>query len=172
MTNLGTSRSFHVMSKPTGATCNLNCQYCFYLEKSALYPHSAVTTMSDEVLEAHIRQTFESHPGPLVTLAWQGGEPTLMGLDFFRRAVAFEKRLARPGVQVERTIQTNGLLLDDEWCRFLNDNGFLVGLSLDGPREMHDAWRRDRKGEGTFDKVLNAARLLQQYRLSSISWPP
>ena len=156
------SLSFHVMSKPTGATCNLNCRYCFYLKKSALYPRGSMETMSDEVLEAHIRQTFESQPGPLVTLAWQGGEPTLMGLDFFRRAVAFEKRLARPGVQVERTIQTNGLLLDDEWCRFLNDNGFLVGLSLDGPREMHDAWRRDRKGEGTFDKVLNAARLLQQ----------
>jgi len=165
MCNPRASLSFHVMSKPTGATCNLNCRYCFYLEKSALYPHGAMNTMSDEVLEAHIRQTFESQPVPQVTLAWQGGEPTLMGLDFFRRAVSFEKRFARPGVQVERTIQTNGLLLDDEWCRFLHDEGFLVGLSLDGPREMHDAWRRDRKGEGTFDKVLQAARLLQQYQV-------
>jgi uncharacterized protein len=121
--------------------------------------------MSDKVLEAQILQTFESQNGPQVTLAWQGGEPTLMGLDFFRRAVAFEKMFTRPGVQVERTIQTNGLLLDDEWCRFLHDNGFLVGLSLDGPRKMHDTWRRDRKGEGTFDKVLNAARLLQRYQV-------
>ena len=153
------------MSKPTGATCNLNCRYCFYLKKSALYPRGSMETMSDEVLEAYIRQTFESQPGPRVTLAWQGGEPTLMGLDFFHRAVTFEKIFTRPGVQVERTIQTNGLLLDDEWCRFLHDNGFLVGLSLDGPREMHDAWRRDRKGEGTFDKVLNAVRLLQQYQV-------
>lgn len=159
------SRSFHVMSKPIGAACNLDCGYCFYLKKSALYPRGSRTTMSDEVLEAHIRQTFECQPGPQVTLAWQGGEPTLMGLDFFRRAVALEKKLAPPGVQVERTLQTNGVLLDDEWCRFLKHNGFLVGLSLDGPREMHDAWRRDRKGEGTFDKVLNAARLLQQYQV-------
>jgi len=121
--------------------------------------------MSDDVLEAHIRQTFECHPGPLVTLAWQGGEPTLMGLEFFRRAVAFEKKLAPPGVQVERTIQTNGLLLDDAWCQFLHDNGFLVGLSMDGPKEMHDTWRKDRKGEGTFDRVLKAGRLLQQHQV-------
>jgi uncharacterized protein len=124
-----------------------------------------MTTMSDEVLEAHVRQIFASQPGPQVTLAWQGGEPTLMGLDFFRKAITFEKMYTRPGVQVERTIQTNGLLLDDEWCRFLHDNNFLVGLSLDGPREMHNAWRRDHKGEGTFDKVLNAVRLLQQYQV-------
>lgn len=159
------SRPFHVMSKPTGAACNIDCGYCFYLEKSALYPRGSIGTMSDEVLEAHIRQTFESQPGPMVTLAWQGGEPTLMGLDFFRRAVAIERRLAPPGVQVERTLQTNGLLLDEEWCRFLKDNGFLVGLSMDGPMAMHDAWRLDRKGKGTFDKVLKAARLLQQYQV-------
>jgi uncharacterized protein len=122
-------------------------------------------TMSDEVLEAHIRQTFESQPGPRATLAWQGGEPTLMGLDFFRRAVTFEKMFTRPGVQVERTIQTNGLLLDDEWCRFLHDNGFLVGLSLDGPKEMHDQYRRDRMGEPTFDKLRNAVRLMQKHRV-------
>ena len=165
MSHPRSSRSFHVMSKPTGAACNLNCAYCFYLEKSALYPRGSKGTMSDEVLEAHIRQCFECQSGPLVTLAWQGGEPTLMGLDFFRRAVAIEKRFAPPGVQVERTLQTNGVLLDDEWCRFLKDNGFLVGLSLDGPRKMHDTWRLDHKGGGTFDKVLNAARLLQQYQV-------
>ena len=165
MSNPRASRPFHVMSKPTGAACNIDCGYCFYLEKSALYPRGSMAIMSDEVLEAHVRQTFESQPGPMVTLAWQGGEPTLMGLDFFRRAVAFEKRHARPGVQVERTLQTNGLLLDEEWCRFLKDNNFLVGLSLDGPKAMHDAWRLDRKGEGTFDKVLKAARLLQKYQV-------
>ena len=121
------------MAKPTGARCNLSCDYCFFLKKDRLYPGSNFR-MSDEVMEAYIRQTIEAHRVPDVTIAWQGGEPTLMGLDFFRRAVAVEKKYARPGMRIENTLQTNGVLLDAKWCRFLRENKFLVGLSLDGPR--------------------------------------
>jgi uncharacterized protein len=108
------------MAKPTGARCNLDCAYCFFLKKDRLYPDSTFR-MSDEVLEAYIRQTIETHQVPEVTIAWQGGEPTLMGVDFFRRAVELEKKYAPTGVHVENTLQTNGVLLDDEWCEFLHD---------------------------------------------------
>ena len=150
------------MAKPTGARCNLDCAYCFFLKKERLYP-GGTFRMSDEVLEAYIRQTIEAHSVPEVTLAWQGGEPTLMGLDFFRRAVALEKRYARPGMRIENTLQTNGVLLDEEWCEFLREEGFLVGLSLDGPREFHDAYRHDRRGGSVFDKVVGAVRLMQKH---------
>jgi uncharacterized protein len=150
------------MAKPTGARCNLLCAYCFFLKKDRLYPGSSFR-MSDEVMEAYIRQTIEAHQVPEVTIAWQGGEPTLMGLDFFRKAVVLEKQYARPGMRIENTFQTNGVLLDDEWCEFLREEGFLVGLSLDGPRELHDAYRRDRQGGSVFDKVVGAARLMQAH---------
>jgi uncharacterized protein len=152
------------MAKPAGARCNLNCAYCFFLKKTALYPGSDFR-MSDEVMEAYIRQTIEAHHTPEVVLAWQGGEPTLMGLDFFRRAVEVIKRYQKPGTTIEHTIQTNGVLLDEEWCRFLHDNEFLVGLSLDGPRGMHDAYRRDKAGNSVFDKVVRGARLMQQHQV-------
>ena len=155
-------KSFHVIAKPTGAVCNLDCQYCFFLKKEKLYPGSRFR-MRDEVLESYIRQTIEAHQVPQVIIAWQGGEPTLMGLDFFKQSIKLEKKYLRPGMRVENTIQTNGTLLDDEWCEFLRANNFLVGLSLDGPREMHDAYRRDKLGQPTFDKVMKAARLLQKH---------
>ncbi|MFA7197841.1 MAG: anaerobic sulfatase maturase [Methanoculleus sp.] len=158
------SFAFHVMAKPTGARCNLDCAYCFYREKEQLYPESTFR-MTDEVMEKYIRQTIAGHRVPEVTIAWQGGEPTLMGLDFFRRAVAVQKKHAGPQTRIENTFQTNGILLDDEWCRFFHDNTFLVGLSMDGPGELHDVYRRDRQGRGTFDRVLNAARLLQKHRV-------
>ena len=154
--------AFHVMAKPTGARCNLDCAYCFFLKKEALYPDSTFR-MSDEVLEAYIRQTIEAHNIPEVTIAWQGGEPTLMGLDFFRRAVELEKTYAPAGMRIENTLQTNGVLLDDEWCEFLKAEGFLVGLSIDGPRELHDAYRRDKRGGSVFDKVVGAVRLMQKH---------
>ncbi len=154
--------AFHVMAKPTGARCNLQCAYCFFLRKERLYPGSDFR-MTDEVMEAYVRQTLEAHHVPDVSLAWQGGEPTLMGLDFFRRAVAAERKHARPGQRIENTLQTNGVLLDDAWCRFLHENRFLVGLSLDGPRRFHDAYRRDRAGNPVFDQVVRAARLMQQH---------
>jgi uncharacterized protein len=154
--------AFHVMAKPTGARCNLRCDYCFFLEKERFYPGSGFR-MSDETMEAYIRQTLTAHRVPEVTIAWQGGEPTLMGLEFFRRAVAVEQAAAPPGVRIENTLQTNGVLLDDAWCAFLAENRFLVGLSLDGPRRLHDAYRHDRAGNPVFDRVLAAARRLQKY---------
>ncbi len=150
------------MAKPTGARCNLRCDYCFFLEKSGLYPGSDLR-MTDEVMEAFVRQTIEAQQVPYVTLAWQGGEPTLMGLDFFRRAVDVEHDALPQGWQVERTIQTNGTLLDDEWAAFLAENDVLVGLSIDGPRELHDAYRHDGARRSVFDSVESAARLLQKH---------
>ena len=156
--------AFHVMAKPTGARCNLSCDYCFFLKKDRLYPGSSFR-MSDEVMEAYIRQTIEAHRAPRVTIAWQGGEPTLMGLDFFRRALAVEKKYARPGVAIENTLQTNGVLINAEWCRFLRENKFLVGLSLDGPRHLHDVYRHDKAGNSVFDRVVRAAKLMQRHRV-------
>lgn len=154
--------SFHVMSKPTGATCNLDCAYCFFLKKEKLYPGSNFT-MSDEVMERYIRQTIESQQSPHVTIAWQGGEPTLMGVDFYRRAMKVVKQYERPGRTIENTLQTNGTLLNAEWCEFLRENKFLVGISLDGPAHLHDIYRRDKRDRPTFDRVVAGVRLLQQH---------
>jgi uncharacterized protein len=152
------------MAKPTGSRCNLNCAYCFFLKKDRLYPDSNFS-MSDEVMEQYIHQTIEAHKVPEVTIAWQGGEPTLMGLDFFRRAVAVEQKYLKSGMRIENTLQTNGVLIDEEWCRFFHDHNFLIGLSIDGPREMHDAYRHDRGGHSVFDKVVRAVRLMQQHKV-------
>jgi len=157
-------RAFHIMAKPTGAVCNLACDYCFFLAKEQLYPGSGFR-MSDEVLEAYIRQLFEAHQAPQVTVAWQGGEPTLMGLEFFRRAQEYVEKYRKPNTTVESTIQTNGVLLDDEWCKFLRENNFLVGISVDGPREMHDAYRKDKAGKPVFDRVMQGLRLLEKHKV-------
>jgi len=119
--------------------------------------------MSDEVLEAYIRQLLEAHPFPQVTVAWQGGEPTLMGVDFFKSAVELQKKYGSTGRQVSNTLQTNGVLLDDEWCRFFRENKFLLGVSIDGPKEFHDRYRLDRSGKGTFDKVIRGIKTCQKY---------
>ena len=119
--------------------------------------------MTDEMLETYIRQLIESHTVPEVTVAWQGGEPTLMGLDFFRRSIVYEKEYAKPGMKIQNTIQTNGTLINDEWAAFFKENDFLVGLSIDGPREMHDFYRVDRQGEPTFDKVMRGLGFLQKH---------
>ncbi|MBI5632810.1 MAG: anaerobic sulfatase maturase [Nitrospirae bacterium] len=157
-------RAFHIMAKPTGSACNLNCDYCFFLKKEGLYPGSNFR-MADDVHEAYIRQLFEAHQVPQVTVAWQGGEPTLMGLDFFRRSIDLQKKYQKPGTRVENTFQTNGILINDEWCEFFRDNNFLIGLSMDGPKELHDFYRKDKGGNGTFDKVMKAARLLQKHKV-------
>jgi uncharacterized protein len=158
------THTFHVLAKPTGAICNLDCKYCFFLSKERLYPNSTFR-MSDELLEAFIRQQLEGQTGPTVTIAWQGGEPTLMGVDFFRRSIDVERRYAaeRPGLRVENTLQTNGTLLDDELCAFLKEHDFLVGLSIDGPRELHDAYRVDKGGKPTFDRVMRGVRHLHDH---------
>ena len=158
------SQAFHIMAKPTGSACNLNCDYCFFLKKEKLYPGSSFR-MSDEVHESYIRQLLEAHQVSQVTVAWQGGEPTLMGLDFFRRSVELQKKYAKPGTRIENTFQTNGILLNDEWCQFFHENTFLIGLSLDGPKELHDAYRKDKRGHGTFERVVAAARLLQKHKV-------
>jgi uncharacterized protein len=156
--------SFLVMAKPAGARCNLDCAYCFFLKKETLYPGSRFR-MSDEVMEQYVRQTIAAQQGPQVTIAWQGGEPTLMGLDFYRRAMVVEKKYAKPGQTIENTFQTNGILLDDAWCEFLCENQFLVGISLDGPRSLHDAYRRDKGGQPTFDRVVRAVRRMQEHQV-------
>ncbi len=152
----------HVLGKPTGAICNLACSYCFFLDKELLYPGSPFR-MSDEMLETYIRQLIAAHRTPEVTVAWQGGEPTLMGVDFYRQAIAYQEKYRRPGMTFENTMQTNGTLLDDEWCEFFVENNFLIGLSIDGPRQLHDAYRVNKGGKGTFDEVMRGLRLLQKH---------
>ena len=162
--NNQTPPRFHMLAKPTGAICNLACSYCFFLDKELLYPGSPFR-MSDEVLENYIRQLIEGHRTPQVTVAWQGGEPTLMGIDFYRRAIEFQNKYRKPGMTFENTMQTNGTLLNDEWCEFFKENNFLIGISIDGPRELHDAYRVNKGGEGTFDKVMRGLRLLQKHEV-------
>src|SRR3974377_220311 len=132
--------AFHLLAKPTGATCNLDCKYCFFLSKEQLYAGDRFR-MSDQMLDSYIRQLLETQAADEVNVAWQGGEPTLMGLDFFRRSIELVRRYRRPGATVSHTMQTNGVLLDRDWCEFFREHNFLVGLSLDGPRELHDAYR-------------------------------
>jgi uncharacterized protein len=154
--------AFHLLAKPSGSTCNIDCTYCFFLSKEALYPNEK-NRMSEATLEVYIRQLLESHRVPQVTMAWQGGEPSLMKLEFFKHAVELVEKYRRPGQVVQQTFQTNGLLLDDDWCAFFKEHDFLVGLSVDGPRELHDKYRVDRRGRGTFDQVMQGWRALRRY---------
>ncbi|MCB0044425.1 MAG: anaerobic sulfatase maturase [Caldilineaceae bacterium] len=153
--------SFHMLAKPTGAICNLDCAYCFFLDKEVFYEGSKFR-MSDDTLEEYIRQLIEAHQVDDVTIAWQGGEPTIMGLDFYRRAMALVEKYRRPGMRFLHTMQTNGTLLNQEWAAFLKEHDFLMGISMDGPRELHDVYRVDKGGGPTFDKVLRGIRLLQE----------
>jgi len=155
---------FHIMAKPTGAVCNLACKYCFFLTKEKLYPGSRFR-MTDEVLENYIRQYIEAQQIPEVTIAWQGGEPTLMGLDFFQRSIELERKYQKQGTTIQHSMQTNGVLLNDEWCEFFREHNFLIGISIDGPREMHDAYRVDKGGNPTFDRVMRGVRLLQKHKV-------
>ncbi|KGD98119.1 anaerobic sulfatase maturase [Rhizobium sp. YS-1r] len=156
--------AYHLLAKPTGATCNLDCKYCFFLSKDSLYPNEK-TRMSDEVLELYIQQRLSQHDEPEISIAWQGGEPTIMGLDFFKRSIEFVDRHRKPGQNILYTIQTNGLLLDDDWCFFFKKHNFLVGLSIDGPRDMHDAYRVDKRGGGSFDLVMRAWEALRRHEV-------
>ncbi|MCK5795398.1 MAG: radical SAM protein, partial [Anaerolineales bacterium] len=140
--------AFHVIAKPTGPICNLSCRYCFYLEKETLFPDKNKWEMNDEILESFIKQYIESQEVPAVSFAWQGGEPTLLGTEFFRKAVNLQNKYA-DGKKIENCFQTNGILLDDEWGEFLAEHHFLVGLSIDGPREFHDRFRVDKGGKPT-----------------------
>jgi serine-type anaerobic sulfatase-maturating enzyme len=154
----------HMMAKPIGPVCNLKCEYCFYLEKEALFPDEENYHMSDEVLEAYISKYIAFQPGTEVVFAWQGGEPTMMGIEFFQKAIRLQKKYAH-SKQISNTFQTNGTLLNDKWCQFLAKHNFLVGLSLDGPEEIHNEYRIDKGGKPTFDHVIRALRLLQKHRV-------
>jgi uncharacterized protein len=153
---------FHLLTKPVGPICNLDCKYCFYLEKEKLYHGENQWRMSDAVLEGYIRQYIQSQPVPEINFAWQGGEPTLLGADFFRKAVTLQKKHAG-GKTIFNAIQTNGTLLDDEWCEFLAANKFLVGLSIDGPAELHDKYRVDKRQQPTFGAVMRGLELLKKH---------
>lgn len=157
-------QAFHIMTKPRGAICNLDCEYCYFLSKENLYPGSDFR-MSDELLEIYTRKYIETQRVPEVNFAWQGGEPTLMGLDFFHRAVELQGKYRRPGMTIRNSLQTNGLLLNEEWARFFAQNNFLVGISLDGPPELHDAYRKDKGGKPTHARVMKAIELLRQYQI-------
>lgn len=157
------TRRFHVMAKPAGSACNLDCAYCFYLSKEKLTGGPGPGRMGDQVLEAFVKGYIESVTGDEVVFSWQGGEPTLLGIPFFEKAVALQRKYAKPGQRIANDLQTNGTLLDEDWARFLKANRFLVGLSIDGPRELHDKYRVTKRGEPTFDKVYAAAQMLRKF---------
>jgi uncharacterized protein len=155
---------FHVMIKPRGPICNLSCDYCYYLPKKHLYPNSDFH-MRHDLLADFTRQMIEAQPLPQVDFTWQGGEPTLIGLDFFKEAVRLQQAMAPPGMQINNAIQTNGTQLNPAWCRFFKENHFLVGLSLDGPPDLHNAFRRNASGRDHFEAVMRAVRLLKQFQV-------
>lgn len=159
------SGAFHILTKPTGPICNLDCKYCFYLEKEVLYPDIGKWAMPPEVLESYIRQYIEQQDAPVIQFAWQGGEPTLLGVDYFRRVVELQARFAG-GKKVENAFQTNGVLLNDEWGRFFAEHSFLVGISIDGPRQFHDAYRVDKGGQPTFDRVMRGMDVLKRHQVA------
>ncbi len=160
----GAPPAFHVMTKPRGAICNLDCAYCYYLAKERLYEGSRFK-MADDLLADYIQQYIAAQQVPEVTFAWQGGEPTLMGLDFYRRAVELQRQHAKPGMQITNTLQTNATRLDDDWCQFFHDNNFLIGVSVDGPRDIHDTFRLDKGGNPTFDKVMVGIERLKRHNV-------
>ncbi len=167
LTGPATPRAFHLLAKPTGAVCNLDCSYCFFLSKEMLYPGSRFR-MAEDLLELYVRQLIEAHASsPVVMVAWQGGEPTLMGVEFFRRSVELADQFLQPGQRIEYTIQTNGTLIDDEWASFFKEHDFLVGLSIDGPRELHDTYRVNKGGKGSFDQVMQGLGYLRD---AGVEW--
>ncbi len=155
-------RRFHAMVKPIGATCNLDCTYCYYLHKNELLSHKS-PKMTEEVLEEHIRQYIESQEGEEIVFSWQGGEPTLLGLDYFRKIIELQDKYRPKDQRIENDLQTNGTLIDEDWCRFLRKHNFLVGLSIDGPCDLHDRFRVTRGGKPTFDSVFATAKLLRRF---------
>jgi uncharacterized protein len=155
---------FHLMTKPIGSRCNLDCSYCFYLEKEKLYTDAGGMRMKPEVLETYVRDYIAAQPGPNVSFAWQGGEPTLLGVEFFRNAVALQTKYAN-GKTIDNAFQTNGTLLDDEWGAFLHQHRFLVGISIDGPAHLHDAYRVDKGGKPTFASVMAGLQVLKKHQV-------
>jgi uncharacterized protein len=155
--------NYHLLAKPAGAACNLGCKYCFFLSKENLYGERESPLMDEAVLETYLRQLMESSPGPQVDVAWQGGEPMLRGLDFYRHSVELAEQYRKPHQHILHTMQTNGTLIDDEWAAFFKQHNYLVGLSIDGPRELHDAYRIDKQGQGSFDAVIRGWNILRRH---------
>ncbi|HOP59779.1 MAG TPA: anaerobic sulfatase-maturation protein [Bacteroidales bacterium] len=152
------------MLKPAGPACNLNCDYCYYLEKQKLYRHHQSFIMKDDILENFIRQFIDAHEVPVVSFTWQGGEPTLAGLDFYRRAIDYQKKYAN-GKKIENTFQTNGTKIDEEWCDFFVDNDILAGISVDGPEYLHDHYRKTPSGGPTFARVMKSIDLMNKKKV-------
>lgn len=159
------SREFQIFVKPFGAICNSDCSYCYYLKKQQFYPKGERFRMSEDLLEDYIVQHLEASPKPLVAFSWHGGEPTLLGLDYFRKIVQLQRKHQRPGQRIVNGIQTNATLLDEDWCRFFADEGFYAGLSLDGPREFHDRYRVTKGRKPTHNQAVRAFKLLQRHRV-------
>lgn len=156
-------KPFHIMAKPHGPICNLDCTYCYYLEKEKLYAKNGRDyRMPNDVLEAYVRQYIQAQPGEHISFAWQGGEPTLLGIPFFQRVLELQRRYAA-GKTIENSFQTNGTLLDDTWGEFLARNRFLIGLSVDGPEEIHDSYRVDKGGNPTFARVMRGLNILKKH---------
>jgi len=161
----GAKRRYHAMVKPTGSICNLDCTYCYYLHKQELLGSESKFRITDEILETHIRQYIEGQDGTEVVFSWQGGEPTLLGIGFFEKVIELEKKYKRPNQTIENDLQTNGTLLNEDWARFLREHNFLVGLSIDGPEELHDQFRIAKDGKQTFKKVFAASQLLHRHKV-------
>jgi uncharacterized protein len=160
------SLPFSLITKPTGAACNLDCSYCFFLSKEVLWGHDS-QRMSVETLDRFVASYLDAQPDGEVTIGWQGGEPTMRGLAFFEEAVRLAEQYRSPGQTVKHAIQTNGTLLDDEWGEFLSANDFLVGLSMDGPAELHDAYRVNKAGRGTYDQVRRGWDILRRHKVET-----
>ena len=157
------SRGFQVFVKPTGSLCNLGCRYCYYLDKDQLYPEDETFKMPENLLEDYIVQHIDACPDDVVTFSWHGGEPTVLGLDYFRRIVELQHKYRPQNRTIINGIQTNGTLLDDDWCSFFAKGGFAVGLSLDGPKEIHDQFRLTKEGNPTFEQTMRGYNLLQKH---------
>lgn len=158
------ARPLYIMAKPVGAICNLACDYCYYLEKSKLYKENPKHIMSDELLEKFIKEYIESQTMPQVLFTWHGGETLMRPLSFYQKVMELQRKYAR-GRTIDNCIQTNGTLLTDEWCRFFHDNGWLVGVSIDGPQEFHDEYRKNKQGKPSFMKVMQGINLLNKHRV-------
>ncbi len=151
--------AFSSMVKPAGSLCNLDCHYCYYLDKAGQYGYKQ-PLMSPELLETYTRQYIEANEVPLVTFLWHGGEPLMQGIEFYKRALAFQEKFAA-GKKIENVLQTNGTLLNEEWCKFFAKNRFLIGISIDGPKDIHDTFRQNKAGKPTFERVMNGIELLE-----------
>jgi len=160
------SREFQVFAKPVGSICNLDCHYCYYLKKEHLYPRGESFRMPDDILEEYIVQHIDASPDPVISFSWHGGEPTVLGLDYFRKIVALQRKHQPSKRRVTNGIQTNGTLLDEDWCRLLAAKGFAVGLSLDGPQQMHDRYRVTKDQKPTYEQTMRGYKLLQQHRIN------